>query len=78
MDKDIILINLPKVQIIADYVKSRGSTEQVLLLANQYYVDNNFELRKTNQIYSLIYYLNLVKVAMKKGNQGSINLKSLT
>ena len=78
MDKDIILINLPKVQIIADYVKSRGSTEQVLLLANQYYVDNNFELRKINQIYSLIYYLNLVKVAMKKGNQGSINLKSLT
>ena len=77
MDKDIILINLPKVQIIADYVKSRGSTEQVLLLANQYYVDNNFELRKINQIYSLIYYLNLVKVAMKKGNQGSINLKSL-
>ena len=68
---------MPKVQIIADYVKSRGSTEQVLLLANQYYVDNNFELRKTNQIYSLIYYLNLAKVAMKKGNQGSINLKSL-
>ena len=77
MDKDIILINLPKVQIIADYVKSRGSTEQVLLLANQYYIDNNFELRKINQIYSLIYYLNLAKVAMKKGNQGSINLKSL-
>ena len=77
MDKDIILINLPKVQIIADYVKSRGSTEQVLLLVNQYYVDNNFELRKINQIYSLIYYLNLAKVAMKKGNQGSINLKSL-
>jgi len=68
---------LPKVQIIADYVKSRGSTEQVLLLVNQYYVDNNFELRKINQIYSLIYYLNLAKVAMKKGNQGSINLKSL-
>ena len=77
MDKDIILINLPKVQIIADYVKSRGSTEQVLLLVNQYYVDNNFELRKINQIFSLICYLNLVKVAMKKGNQGSINLKSL-